>query len=95
MMGMLTQRGLKGELPPQAMTILTFLAGVGLEPFSKAMERVRGPQAKAGAMGRDARGAGQQSTSPQMAQLARLMMQRGQMPGMSTPMGAPPAPALG
>lgn len=95
LMGALTQRGLQGQLPPQAMTILAFLAGAGLDTFSKAMERIRGPQAKGGAVAKDARSAGQQGMSPQMAQIAQAMMRRGQQPGMNTPMGAPPAPVLG
>lgn len=90
LMAQLAQKGQGGQLPPEVMTILTFLAGVGADPFSKVVERMRGPQPKTAA-GKDAKAAAPGAApNPQLAQVAQLIAaRRGMMPGMQ-PLGAPP-----
>lgn len=76
--------------------ILTFLAGMGFDPFTRAMDKLRGPKAAAGKpMQADAqRAAPGMAVNPQIAQLlARVAAARQGgapgMPGMPTS-GAPP-----
>jgi hypothetical protein len=91
MLAQLAQKGQAGQLPPEIMTVLTFLAGMGFEPFSKATERLRPPQPKTAA-GRDNMAAGPGAApNPQLVQMAQALAARraGMVPGMN-PMGAPP-----
>lgn len=89
MMGALTQRGMNGQLPPEAMTLLVFLAGTGFENFARTMEKLRGP--KPTATSRDAsRGAPGAAVPPNIAQLAQLAALRGGVGGAPRPMGGMP-----
>jgi len=83
---MLAQRG-QGGLPPQAMMLLTFLAGMGADKFGKFLQTMRGggaPSHKATGMQGDAARNPGQAIPQQLAALlaARGGPQAGGMPAM-------------
>ena len=90
MLAALTQRAQSGQLPQQAIMILTFLAGMGMEPFSRVTDKLRGPKQMPGKnpVQADAmRASPGMAVNPQIAQLlARVAAARqggaSGMPGM-------------
>lgn len=88
----LAQRGnMNGQLPQGMQGMLLFLAGIGFPEFVRSIDKMKGPQAKKGALGKEAT-ANPAMTNPLAAQMiAKMAAMRGGPGG--APMGAPaPAP---
>lgn len=97
MLASLTQKAANGQLPPEAMMMLSMLAGAGLDSFTRSMEKLRGPKpgpTHKGVGADAARGAPGMAVNPQLIQLL-MRLRGGAAPGGASgmPPGMPAMPA--